>query len=328
MLPVTYEFKLGRNLVIVGVVFLLVYVVSFLDLLAPLNQSLSSYVELIWWPVVLGLLVGGILDYFVPSDLVIRYLGQPKKASLIYATGIGFAMSACSHGMLAIAIQLYKKGAGVPVVVTFLLASPWANLPITVLLFGVFGWKAMFFILGAMLIALTTGFVYTALDRLGWIEGSYAGEAEEGARKRRADNVGPARALAGVAHGTLALANMVLWWILIGVLIAAVIGAYVPQQLFMEFLGPDLTGMLAALAAATVLEVCSEGTAPIAFEIYDKVGSLGSPFIFLLAGVATDYTEIGLIWSNIGRRAAIWLPLVTVPQILLYATALNLFVDI
>ena len=55
---------------------------------------------------------------------------------------------------------------------------------------------------------------------------------------------------------------------------------------------------------ATVLEVCSEGTSPIAFEIFNKTAALGNPFIFLMAGVATDYTEIGLLWTNIGRRTA------------------------
>ncbi len=45
-----------------------------------------------------------------------------------------------------------------------------------------------------------------------------------------------------------------------------------------------------------------------------------------LAGVPTDYTEIGLLWSNIGRRTAIWLPIITVPQIVLFGYALNIFV--
>ena len=42
-----------------------------------------------------------------------------------------------------------------------------------------------------------------------------------------------------------------------------------------------------------------------------------------MAGVATDYTEIGLLWLNIGRRTALWLPAVTVPQILLLAYFFN-----
>jgi uncharacterized membrane protein YraQ (UPF0718 family) len=116
---------------------------------------------------------------------------------------------------------------------------------------------------------------------------------------------------------------MVLWWILIGILAAAIIGAYVPEHWFMQYLGPDLTGMLVTLLFATVIEVCSEGTSPIAFEIFAKTGALGNPFIFLMAGVATDYTEIGLLWSNIGKRTALWLPAVTVPQILLLAFLFN-----
>ena len=79
----------------------------------------------------------------------------------------------------------------------------------------------------------------------------------------------------------------------------------------------------AYLAIATVIEVCSEGSAPIAFELYRQIGALGNPFVFLMAGVATDYTEIGLLWSNIGRRTALWLPAVVVPQVLLLAWLMN-----
>jgi len=112
------------------------------------------------------------------------------------------------------------------------------------------------------------------------------------------------------------------------VLLAAVIGAYVPQHLFMQFLGPTPGGMLLTLIFATILEVCSEGTAPVAFEIYDMVRVLGNPFIFLMAGVVTDYTEIGLIWSNIGKRAALWLPAVTVPQVLVLGFIFNNFLTV
>jgi hypothetical protein len=45
-----------------------------------------------------------------------------------------------------------------------------------------------------------------------------------------------------------------------------------------------------------------------------------------MAGVATDYTEIGLIWHNIGRKAAIWIPIITVPQILILGFIFNQFI--
>ena len=74
---------------------------------------------------------------------------------------------------------------------------------------------------------------------------------------------------------------------------------------------------------ATVIEICSEGSSPMAFEIFRQTGAFGNSFVFLMAGVATDYTEIGLIWSNIGKKAALWLPVITLPQILILGYVFN-----
>jgi len=317
--------KPGRKLLIVLGIFLGVLVLSFLPVFEPLNISLLRYLAVIWWAVLLGLLLGGIIDYFVPDGFIVAALGRNKRSALLNAVVAGLLMSACSHGILAIAIQLYKKGASVPAVITFLLASPWANVPVTLLLFSFFGPQAFLIVLGAMAIALVTGTIFTLLDRLGWIEGSSPAANPDVVEWHNIRNFNLSHAVKGVAAGGMSLANMVLWWILIGVLMAALIGAYVPEHWFMQFLGPDLPGMLATLIFATVLEVCSEGTSPIAFELYDNLRVLGNPFIFLMAGVATDYTEIGLLWSNIGRRTAILLPIVTVSQIMLLGFLLNLW---
>jgi uncharacterized membrane protein YraQ (UPF0718 family) len=93
----------------------------------------------------------------------------------------------------------------------------------------------------------------------------------------------------------------------------------------LRFFGPSFGGLLLTLLFATIIEVCSEGSAPIAFEVFNKVGTLGNPFVFLMAGVVTDYTEIGLIWTNIGKKTAIWLPIITVPQVLLVGFLFNQF---
>jgi len=313
----------GRNLVVTALVFVAVYAVSLAPPFDALNDSLNRYLALIWWAVALGLVIGGVIDYFVPDGFVVSLLGQRRPQTLLYAVLAGVVMSACSHGILALAIQLYKKGASVPAVITFLLASPWANLPMTLLLFGFFGWQALYFIGGAMLIALVTGIAYTVLDRYGRIEGPASTASAQSVSWDNVRDFDAARAARGIAAGAVSLANMVLWWILIGIMAAALIGAYVPEHWFLQFLGPDLSGIIVTLLFATVLEVCSEGTSPIAFEIFNVTGVLGNPFVFLVAGVATDYTEIGLLWTAIGRRTAIWLPVVTVPQILLLGMLLN-----
>lgn len=316
---------ISKKLKIFGVLFIIITLLSFLPILKPLNESLFAYLRIIWWAVLIGFLLGGIIEYFIPSEFIFKYLGQKKKRTLFYAVLAGFLMSACSHGILAISMQLYRKGASVPAVMTFLLASPWANLPVTILLFGLFGIKALAFVLAAMFIALVTGFAYMGLDRLGWVERSKDVKLPGKIKWTNVKNFDFKKSVDGVFRGSINLANMVLWWLIIGILMAAVIGAYIPAHFFMMYLGANFLGLFLTLAFATIIEVCSEGSAPIAFEIFSKVGTLGNPFVFLMAGVVTDYTEIGLIWSNIGKKAAIWLPIITVPMVLLFGWLFNVF---
>lgn len=316
---------LNRKLQITLTVFLLVLCISYipLEVFERLNESLVSYVSKIWWAIALGLVLGGIIEYFVPREFIAKYLGQQNFISLLYAVFSGFLLSACSHGILALSMQFHKKGASNAAVITFLLAAPWANLPVTLLLFGFFGWQATLFIGAAMCIAFISGSIFLLLERINFIETSPDVSAADDISWNRVTNFDFKDSVKGVASGTVSLANMVLWWILIGFLAAAIIGAYVPEHVFMDYFGPTFTGLMLTLLVATVIEVCSEGSAPIAFEIFNQVGTLGNPFVFLMAGVVTDYTEIGLLWSNIGPRVAIWLVVVTVPQVLFVGYLFN-----
>ena len=81
--------------------------------------------------------------------------------------------------------------------------------------------------------------------------------------------------------------------------------------------------LLLTMALAAVVEVCSEGTAPLAYELYRHTGALGNAFAFLMGGVVTDYTELGALWVNIGRRTVLWLLTVTLPMVLVIGLLLN-----
>jgi len=106
----------------------------------------------------------------VPCAYIQKYLSQKRKRTIFYSVAFGFLMSACCHGILAISMSIYKKGASTSSVVAFLLASPWANLPLTVLLFGFFGFKAFFIVVSAIIIAINTGLIFQVLERRGLIE--------------------------------------------------------------------------------------------------------------------------------------------------------------
>jgi uncharacterized membrane protein YraQ (UPF0718 family) len=303
-------------------------------------NAFIEYLVLIWWAILIGFLIGGIIDYFIPRKYIEKYLSRHRKRTIIYSIIFGFLMSACSHGILAISIELYKKGANTSSVIAFLLASPWANLPITLLLMGFFGLKALFIIISALIIATITGLIYQAFEKKGLIECRICEKGEDKSiledfsiikdiKKRVTDfqfslkNIKDA--IFGTFKGSWALTKMVMWWLIIGMIMAAFARAYIPGHLFMEYMGPGLLGLIVTLMFATIIEVCSEGSSPLAFEIYSKTGAFGNSFTFLMAGVATDYTEIGLIWHNIGKKAALWLPIITVPQIIFLGYIFNIF---
>ncbi|MEI8349541.1 MAG: permease [Candidatus Omnitrophota bacterium] len=315
---------------------LLVAASYFFVALSAFRVIFLTYLKSIWWAVLAGFILGGIIDYYVPQEYIVKVLAQRKPRSIVNAVLLGFLMSACSHGILALSIQLHKKGASNPAVVSFLLASPWANLTITILLVSLFGIKGLLIIAATLVVAINTGFIFLFLEKAGLIERNKntIEVAEHFSITRdikiRAKNYSFSRKtlffdIQGILRGSRALSDMVLWWLLIGMLIASFAGAYIPSHVFHRFMGPTFLGLLVTLALATVIEVCSEGSSPLAFEIYRNTGALGNSFVFLMAGVATDYTEIGLLWTNVGRRTALWLPVVTVPQIIVLGYIFNLF---
>ncbi len=118
---------------------------------------------------------------------------------------------------------------------------------------------------------------------------------------------------------------MVLRWIFFGVILAALLRTFLSPDQFSSYFGPTVAGLLLTLGVATVLEVCSEGTLPVAADILTRAGAPGNSFTFLMAGVSTDYTEI-MILKEVTRywKIALFLPLVTLPQIILLGYLLNL----
>jgi len=326
-----------NKLFLVSVSILALVALSYIfQIFLPFRKILFQYFKSIWWAVALGLFLGGVIDYYIPREYISKVLSKKSPVTIFNAVFLGFLMSACSHGILALSIQLHKKGASNPAVVSFLLASPWANVAVTMILISLFGLKGILIILAAIIIAINTGFIFMFLEKQGLIENNkntvevpleYSIKHDfYGRLKNYKFNLNSLRQdIRGVAKGLIMLSQMVLGWILLGMLLASLAGAFIPVHFFHKFMSPTLLGLMITLGLATVIEVCSEGSSPLAFEIYRQTGALGNSFVFLMAGVVTDYTEIGLLWSNVGKRVALWMPLVTVPQVIILGYLFNLF---
>ena len=296
----------------------------------------NGYIKQMAVPLLIGLIFGGIVDHFVPREYIIRLMSGPKKRVIARSTLLGFLASSCSHGCLALTLELYRKGASVPAVVSFLLASPWASMSFTLILLSLFGLKGLAIVVGALAVSLLTGLIFQRLDRRGLIETNPKTlPVEEGFSIRRdiAERFARyhltsrqlAADLQGILTGMIPLGRMVLGWVQFGLILSTLLGSLVPHHFISRYLGPSLGGLLLTMLTAAVIEVCSEGTAPLAFELYRHTGALGNSFAFLMGGVVTDYTELGALWTTIGRRTVFWMLIVTLPLVLVMGILLNLW---
>ena len=117
---------------------------------------------------------------------------------------------------------------------------------------------------------------------------------------------------------------MVVRWLLFGILLAAILRAVLDPAQLGQFFGPTFVGLIVTVFVATVLEVCSEGSTPIAADILTRAQAPGNGFAFLMAGVATDYTEIMILQDTTKSwKLALLVPLITVPQVLIIAWLMN-----
>ena len=120
--------------------------------------------------------------------------------------------------------------------------------------------------------------------------------------------------------------RMVMRWILFGILLAALVRALMTEDHFGAYFGPTLAGLALTVVMATIIEVCSEGSAPLAADLLVRAKAPGNSFAFLMTGVSTDYTEVMVLKDTTGSwKTALFLPLITVPQVVVLALLLNMY---
>jgi uncharacterized membrane protein YraQ (UPF0718 family) len=311
------------------------YAAHFLDLsgtVALFSESIFVLMNKMWWGMLLGIFFVGVMDH-IPRDLIISALGKGGTfGGLLRATGAGVLLDLCSHGILLVGMKLYERGASLGQVMAFLIASPWNSLSLTLILWALIGLKwTITFLLLSMVIALISGTIFEKLVGKGVLpENPHKKDIPEDflfwstARAELAKASITPKTMALTLNDGLKGSAMILRWIFLGTVLAALLQTFVSADQFQTYFGPTLAGLGLTLLVATILEVCSEGSVPVAGDLLTRAGAPGNSFAFLMTGVATDYTEIlSLKETTKSWKISFFLPLVTVPQVILIAIILN-----
>jgi len=299
--------------------------------LSTMLHTSYEMVNAMWWGILSAAFFVGVLGR-IPREVVMSVLGRGgSKRGVLRATVAGLMLDLCNHGILMVGMKLYERGASIGQVMAFLIASPWNSLTLTLILVGLIGLKwTLLFIAASLVIAWISGWIFDRLCDRGVLPANpNTADFDQVAfwpsvKETWKENDWRPAALLRMFWGGLKESKMVLRWVVFGVVLVALIRAFVPPESFGVWFGASMTGLLMTLLATTLIEVCSEGSSPIAADLFNRAGAPGNAFTFLMAGAATDYTEImSLKETTKSWKIALFLPLITVPQVLFIGWIMN-----
>ena len=299
---------------------------------STLTTSVFELINTMWLSVLIGMLMVGLLAK-IPREFVVSVLGAHAGLNgILRATLAGVLLDLCSHGILMVGAKLYERGASIGQIMAFLIASPWNSFSLTLILIALIGlpWTLAFIVL-SMIIAVSVGLMFDFFVKRQVLPPNPAKvnlpddfrfwpSAKSGLISTRYNlDFFKDLLVTGIKDS-----RMVIRWIFFGVLLASLVRAFVSAEYFETFFGPTLIGLGLTIVAATVIEVCSEGSTPIAADLLTRASAPGNGFAFLMTGVSTDYTEVMVMKDTTKSwKIALFLPLLTVPQVIVVAWLIN-----
>jgi uncharacterized protein len=259
----------------------------------------------ILWALILGFGLSAIVQAAVRKSTIVGLLGDDRPRTLAVAAGLGAASSSCSYAAVALARSLFRKGANFTAAMAFEIGSTNLVVELGVILALLMGWQftAAEFIGGPIMIVILA-VLFRLFVRSRVIEaareqaerglaGSMEGHAAmdmsvqgDGSFWRRL--LSP-RGFTAVSHVFVMEWAAILRDLVLGLLIAGAIAAWVPDSFWHSFFlsdHPVLSGLWGPIVGPVVsiaAFVCSIGNVPLAAVLWNGGISFGGVVAFIFA---------------------------------------------
>ncbi len=250
-----------------------------------------------------GFFVAGLLSVLISQKVVERHLGGKGIWPLFKASIFGVPLPLCSCGVIPVAMSLHKHGASKGSTISFLLSTPQTGVDSIFVTLSLLG---PVFAIFRPVVALITGII-------GGVMVNIFGHCEDaggvpdkctGACCAEHPNM-LSKVSHGMRYGFVALPGDIGPAMLLGLIIAALISAFVPENFFAEYLGTGFFAMVVMMLVGIPLYVCASASVPVAAALILKGITPGAAFVFLMTGPATNAASFVTIWKIMGRRTAI-----------------------
>lgn len=248
----------------------------------------------------LGFVAAGILSVLISPETVQRHLGGRGLLPVLKAALFGIPLPLCSCSVIPVTVSLRKHGASKGAATSFLLSTPQTGVDSILVTLGMLG---PIFAIVRPVVALITGLIGGGL--VDAIEHHDDAADVAPCTDDCCNGSGRGWFTRMWRHAFVTLPRDVARPLILGALVAALIGAFVPENFFSTHTRSEFVQMLIMLAVGVPLYVCATASVPIAAALIVKGVSPGAALVFLIAGAATNAAGIATIWTFMGRRATV-----------------------
>lgn len=249
-----------------------------------------------------GFFVAGILSIVVRPEFVERHLGGKGLGQVVKASLFGVPLPLCSCGVIPVAASLRKHGAGAGATTSFLISTPQTGVDSIMVTLSLLG---PVFAVFRPLVSFVSGLIGGSLV-------AYSGSDAPNAGNNGPDcetgtcgiNEGRGSLVDALRYGFVTLPRDINRALIVGVVLAGVISAAVPDDFFAGLLGGGILSMLIMMAVGIPVYVCATASVPVAAALIAKGVSPGAALVFLMTGPATNAATITTVWKIMGKRVA------------------------
>ena len=271
-------------------------------LVSALSMAFAMGWEILW-PLILGFALSGVVQAVVTKGEMSQLLPDSSLRSILIATALGAASSSCSYAAVALARSIFRKGADFVAAMAFQFASTNLVLELGIIIAVLIGWQfvAAEFVGGLIMIALLTVMLRAVMnpdlieearrqaDRglAGRMEGHAAMDMSVGGEGSILARILSPKGFTAISHYFVMDWASVWIDIVLGLLIAGALAAWVPKEFWQAFfLSADpvwskIVGPLIGPIVAVISFVCSVGNVPLAAVLWNGGISFGGVIAFL-----------------------------------------------
>lgn len=268
------------------------FIISFLKDFVAILSEMSPYL-------LLGFFFAGLLYAFIPKQRIEKYFnGKPFQSSVL-ASLFGIPLPLCSCGVIPTGTAFYKNGASKGGTISFLISTPQTGVDSILATFSLMGLPfAIIRPIAALLTGISGGLITSAITQNETDDRIFRKEEEK--QKTVSQKI-----LDVFRYGFVEFIQDISKWLVIGLVLAAIISALIPNEFFELLNMPPIIQMLLILVVSIPLYICATGSIPLAAILILKGISPGAAFVLLMAGPATNAATITMIGKVLGKRSLI-----------------------